>query len=194
MDALLGKELCATDSGHPVCYVARACEGRVVAVDCGCPVPPVRARAFAAALTAALEAHCGAVRGVAVLASVPAPLFRTLDRARAVPPLVRYVASRGVLAGAPVPCLECPNAVEGVGAALLLRAAFARGAAPAVLFTSVVETRRVDPESVVALAPCLAWWLGTLALPPPAPARLEPAAVARVLAALPWNRPSDLFA
>ena len=193
MDTLLGKELHETDSGHPVCYVARACEGHVAVVDCGCPVAPVCARAFASALVAALEAHCGRACGIAVFASAPAPLFRTLDRTRAVPPLARYVASCGPLAGAPVPCLECPNVVEGVGAALVLRAAFAR-ATPTVLFTSVVETRRVDPESVAALAPCLAWWLGTHAVAAPPRARLEPGAVARVLAALPWNAPSDLFA
>ena len=206
----MGKELRETDSGPAVCYVARACEGRVAVVDCGCAVGPERARAFAAALAGALAAHCGRARGVAVLDSVAAPLFRTLDRTRAVPPLARHVASCGALAGAPVPCLECPNVVTGVGAAFLLRAAFTskaaatasseggakatEGAAQTVLFTSVVETRRVDPESVVALVPCLQWWLGTHALPAPQPERLTPTALERTLAALPWNVPSELFA
>ena len=190
----------------PVCYVARADGGRVVVLDSGCVVPAPRARSFAAALLDCVCERCGfssptlsGVCSVAVFDSVSAPFFRTADRTRAEPPLARYVASVP-LSGVPVPRLECPNIAEGVGAAVLLRSMFPAAEKkehkqpPAVLFTSVVEPRAVEVESVAALVECLQWWLRSVGATPVAPERLCAKSLAAALATLPWNKPSELFA
>ena len=195
----------------PLIFIARAQNGHLVVVDCECTVAPLRARAFVEALLTTISNHfkpgkpfTGEDRdaspcAVAVFDSICAPLFRTLDRTRAVPPIARYVSSakpesKG-LKDVPVPCLECPNVLNGVSAAFILRSVFDAEQRPhTVLFTSVVESRLIDVESVVALAPCLLWWLRSLGFADITEDRVSPISLARVLSSLPWNKPNDLFA